>query len=72
MEWWDSVELWLVQLPYPIAVTVVLAMLVPLCWVLARLIDRGIDEIAAKLTWARDTEPPVGGREDTRGDRGAS
>jgi hypothetical protein len=53
MEWWDGVELWLVQLPYPLAVTLVLAVLLPACWALVRLVDRGIDVVFAKLTRAR-------------------
>jgi hypothetical protein len=52
MQWWDGVELWLVQLPYPVAVTLVLAVLLPVFWALARLVDRGIDEVAARLTRA--------------------
>ena len=67
MEWlierWDGVELWLVQLPYPLLVTLVLAVLLPLCWGLARLVDRGIDEAGAKLTRVKDAEPPVSRRE---------
>lgn len=70
LEWWDGVELWLVQLPYPFAVTVVLVVLLPVCWGLARLVDRGIDELAAKLTRVRDAEPPVRGREVRRLRRG--
>jgi hypothetical protein len=66
LEWWDGVELWLVQLPYPFAVTLVLAVLLPTCWGFARLIDRGIDEGAAKLSRERDAEPPV---REGRGER---
>lgn len=63
VEWWDGVELWLVQLPYPLLVTLVLAVLIPLAWGLAWFIDRGIDEIGAKLTRVGDAEPPVGKRD---------
>lgn len=62
-EWWDGVELWLVQLPYPLLVALVLAVLLPLCWAVAGLIDRGIDGVAAKLTRVGDAEPPVGKRD---------
>ncbi|MEY8039221.1 hypothetical protein [Saccharopolyspora cebuensis] len=59
VEWWDGVELWLVQLPYVLQVTLAFAVLVPLAWVLARVIDRGIDGLGARLTRVRDAEPPV-------------
>lgn len=62
-KWWDGVELWLVQLPYPLLVTLVIGVLLPSCWGLARLVDRGIDVVAAKLTTVRDAEPPVRRRE---------
>ncbi|MBB5067913.1 hypothetical protein BJ969_001001 [Saccharopolyspora gloriosae] len=58
-EWWDGVELWLVQLWYPLLVTLVLVVLLPVCWYLARVLDRAIDGIGAKLTRVRDAEPPV-------------
>ncbi|MDA3629378.1 hypothetical protein [Saccharopolyspora oryzae] len=63
VEWYDGVELWLVQLPYPLQVVLVFAVLLPLCWGLARVIDRGIDGLGAKLTRVRDAEPPVGRRD---------
>ncbi|WP_179536266.1 hypothetical protein [Actinopolyspora biskrensis] len=60
---WDGVASWLVMLPYPFQVTLVLAVLVPLCWLVARLVDRVTDEVAAKLTRVRDAEPPLRRRE---------
>lgn len=69
VEWWDGVELWLVRLPYPLLVTLVIAVLVPLCWGVAGWIDRGIDQVAAKLTRVGDAEPPVRKRDDARGAR---
>ncbi|RKT82794.1 hypothetical protein SAMN05421805_104266 [Saccharopolyspora antimicrobica] len=69
VEWYDGVELWLVQLPYPLQVALVFAVLLPLCWGLARVIDRGIDGLGAKLTRVRDAEPPVG-RRDGKSARG--
>ncbi len=66
MDWlfelWDAVELWLVQLWYPLQVTLVLAVLLPVCWGLAKVLDRGIDGLGAKLTRLRDAEPPVRSR----------
>lgn len=60
VEWYDGVELWLVQLVYPLQVALVLAVLVPLCWGVARVVDRAVDGIGAKFTRANDAEPPVG------------
>ncbi|MFR9729383.1 hypothetical protein ACL03H_09145 [Saccharopolyspora sp. MS10] len=57
--WWDAVELWLVQLWYPLLVTLVLVVLLPVCWYLARLLDRAIDVAGARLTRVRDAEPPL-------------
>jgi hypothetical protein len=40
-----------------------------LCWALARVIDRGIDGLGARLTRVLDAEPPVG-RQDGETGRG--
>ncbi len=61
--WWDGVELWLVQLPYPLLVTLVLGVLLPLGWGVARLVDRAIDEVSAKVTRARSADPPLRSRD---------
>jgi hypothetical protein len=70
MDWlfeaWDAVELWLVQLPYPLLVALVLAVLVPGFWGLSQVINRVVDEVAARLTRVRDAEPPLG-RNDVSG-----
>lgn len=63
IEWWDGFELWLVQLPYPLLVALVIGVLLPVCWALAGLVDRVIDETGAKLTRVQDAQPPVGRRE---------
>lgn len=70
VEWWDGAELWLVRLPYPLLVTLVLAVLVPLCWALAWVIDRGIDELGARMTRFGDAEPPVGKHDGAGGSSG--
>lgn len=71
--WWDGVELWLVQLPYPPLVTLVLAVLLPVSWVLGKVIDRTVDWTCARLTRFSDAEPPLGGgdRERPAGGSGA-
>ncbi|MGJ7907153.1 hypothetical protein ACOQFL_11795 [Actinopolyspora sp. H202] len=60
---WDGVESWLVLLPYPFQVALVLVVLVPLCWLVARLVDRIVDEISAKASRIRDAEPPLRSKE---------
>ncbi|GAA0532017.1 hypothetical protein GCM10011581_16480 [Saccharopolyspora subtropica] len=70
VEWYDGVELWLVQLAYPLQVTLVLAVLLPVCWALARVVDRGIDGLGAKLTRVHDAEPPVGRQDGERSEKG--
>ncbi|RCW40819.1 hypothetical protein DFQ14_110148 [Halopolyspora algeriensis] len=66
--WWDGLELWLVQLPYPLLVTLMLVVLLPLCWGVARVLDRGIDEVSARVTRVRGAQPPPG-RQDPPGER---
>lgn len=58
VEWWDGVELWLVQLSYPVGVVLVLAVLVPAFWGVSLLVDRVIDWVAAKVS--SGGEPPLG------------
>ncbi|HEX4222920.1 MAG TPA: hypothetical protein VHZ97_11190 [Pseudonocardiaceae bacterium] len=38
--WWDGVELWLTQLPFPFEFAIVIVVLGPLCVLLAVLLDR--------------------------------
>ncbi len=49
--WWDSVELWLTQLVFPVQVALVLAVLLPLCFLAAYAIDRGVDRVSDR--WGR-------------------
>lgn len=46
-DWWDGVELWLTQLWFPFQVALVIVVLLPLCWVCAHVIDRGVGHAAA-------------------------
>jgi hypothetical protein len=39
-DWWDAVELWLTQLPFPLQVLIALLVLVPACWGGAAALDR--------------------------------
>ncbi|SDK71014.1 hypothetical protein SAMN04487820_111117 [Actinopolyspora mzabensis] len=69
---WDGVESWLVLLPYPFQVALVLVVLVPLCWLVARLVDRIVDEISAKASRIRDAEPPLRSKESYERHAGAA
>ncbi|MGH3937256.1 MAG: hypothetical protein ACRDTG_01260 [Pseudonocardiaceae bacterium] len=57
--WWDGVELWLTQLWLPIQLALLMVVLLPACWWVARLIDRGVgvtSEWLRRRTRARDAE----------------
>ena len=43
VQWWDGVELWLVQLPVAVQFPLVMIVVLPLCLGVARLIDRVAD-----------------------------
>lgn len=43
LRWWDGVELWLTQLWLPAQVALLVAVLLPVCWWAALLIDRTVD-----------------------------
>jgi hypothetical protein len=49
VDWWDGVELWVTQLWFPFQVALVIAVLLPLCWGTARLIDSGVDRLSTVL-----------------------
>lgn len=46
-DWWDGIELWLTQLPFPLQVLLAVLVLVPLCWSAAAVVDRVGDAVAA-------------------------
>lgn len=56
MQWWDSVELWLTGLAFPLQVTLVMVVLALIAIVVVRvlsiLIDRVADAVDARLTRA--------------------
>lgn len=43
VQWWDGVELWVVQLPVAVQFPVVMIVVLPACLGVARLIDRVAD-----------------------------
>ncbi|MBB5957774.1 hypothetical protein FHS29_004369 [Saccharothrix tamanrassetensis] len=54
-QWWDGVELWLAQLPFPFQFALVMGVLLPLCLGAARLIDRLVDNVSSRFNPA----PPL-------------
>ena len=51
--WWDGVDLWLTQLAFPFQFAIVIAVLGPLCWGVAWVIDRVVD-LVGLLSRPRD------------------
>ena len=43
--WWDGVELWLTQLGLPLQVTLLMLVVLPVCWWGARGLDRAVGVI---------------------------
>lgn len=39
-DWWDAVELWVTQLAFPFQVVLVIVVLLPLCGLVATVLDR--------------------------------
>jgi hypothetical protein len=61
--WWDSVELWLTQLAFPVQVALIVAVVGPACWGVAAVLDRAVERsVAAQLTAAeRRRQGQLGG-----------
>jgi hypothetical protein len=59
-DWWNGVELWIAGLPFPFQFALVIVVLVPLCLVVAWLIDRIVDHASAFFGPAKHEEPPLG------------
>ncbi|MCE0767075.1 hypothetical protein LWC35_29835 [Pseudonocardia kujensis] len=54
-DWWDALELWLTQLAFPLQVGLAIVVVLPLCWVVAGLLDRAAGVVTAAL--ARRNRP---------------
>ncbi|MCE3552216.1 hypothetical protein LWC33_12190 [Pseudonocardia sp. RS11V-5] len=54
-DWWDALELWLTQLAFPVQVGLAIVVVLPLCWVVAGLLDRAAGVVTAAL--ARRNRP---------------
>jgi hypothetical protein len=59
-DWWNGVELWMLGLPFPFQFALVVVVLVPLCLVVAWLIDRIVDHASALFGPAQTVEEPIG------------
>lgn len=57
--WWDTAELWLAQLWFPLQFVLVIAVLGPACLGAAWLIDRIVDQVAAWFRPGRDEDYPA-------------
>ena len=57
-QWWDGVELWLTQLGLALQVALLMLVLLPACWWVARALDRCVGLIFERLShrYAADTE----------------
>ncbi|WP_240519296.1 hypothetical protein [Amycolatopsis antarctica] len=60
--WWDSMELWLAQLWFPLQFLIVIAVVLPVCALAAWVIDRVVGLVASRFGSARRArerpEPP--------------
>lgn len=55
--WWDGIELWLTQLDFTVQVVLVVAVVGPVCWGLAAVIDTVVERsVAARLEAAERRE----------------
>ncbi|MCG8917024.1 hypothetical protein L6E12_14620 [Actinokineospora sp. PR83] len=66
-DWWDDVELWLSSAPFLVQFALVMAVLLPLCVVVAWFIDRVVDYASARFGHAPE-ETPLGSRSSTEAD----
>jgi hypothetical protein len=55
-DWWDAVELWLTQLPFPLQVVLAVLVILPACWGGAAAFDRLWDLTAGWLTSRRGAD----------------
>jgi elongation factor P--beta-lysine ligase len=56
-DWWDAVELWITQLPFPMQVVLAILVVLPLCWGTAAGVDRLVDLTAAQRGRDRTNGP---------------
>jgi hypothetical protein len=63
-DWWNGVELWIAGLPFPFQFALVIVVLIPICLVVAWLIDRIVDHASAFFGPAEHPEPPLGAKHE--------
>lgn len=51
--WWDGIELWLTQLPFPMQVVLAVVVLVPGCWAVSAAVDRLLDVATTRVAARR-------------------
>jgi hypothetical protein len=56
-DWWDTVELWLAQLWFPLQFALVVVVLAPVCLGIAWLIDRVVGRLSTGFGSGRDEDP---------------
>ncbi|HET6258936.1 MAG TPA: hypothetical protein VFE39_09825 [Pseudonocardia sp.] len=54
-DWWDAVELWITQLPFPMQVVLAVLVMLPLCWGTAAGVDRVVDLVVDRVSVRRGT-----------------
>jgi hypothetical protein len=55
---WDGFELWVTQLWFPLQIALVIVLLLPACWWVAKLIDAAVDQVSAAVSRRRHPSPP--------------
>jgi len=58
-DWWNGVELWVLGLAFPFQFALVMVVLVPLCLVVAYLIDRVVDHASALFGPSAAEDRPI-------------
>jgi elongation factor P--beta-lysine ligase len=54
-DWWDAIELWITQLPFPMQVVLAVLVMLPLCWGAAAGVDRMVDLVVDRVSVRRGT-----------------
>jgi hypothetical protein len=54
-DWWDAIELWITQLPFPMQVVLAVLVMLPLCWGTAAGVDRMVDLVVDRVSVRRGT-----------------
>ncbi|CCH28792.1 putative membrane protein [Saccharothrix espanaensis DSM 44229] len=58
-QWWDAVELWMAQLPFPFQFALLMAVLLPSSLGAARLIDRVVDNASSRFNPPTPVDAPA-------------